>query len=189
MVSARKVDEFLQGAKLFKGQAYKWGGGHGAEMRNPGPVDCSGLIMQAAYKADMNLTGTASMQQRMGRRVGMKSLKPGDLVFRGNPAYHAGIYLGGGKVLHAPRTGSRVGIVDAGYFTSARRVFKGLTDSAKAKLQDLRTSFNKADVNRNNRLEPEELQQAPELRNFDTDGNGYLTWEALKNVFTRRQGY
>ena len=102
MFNASKVDNFINGAQRFKGQWYKWGGGHGGEMKKPGGVDCSGLVMQAGYKADLNLVGTASSQQDKGRAVSMKHLKPGDLVFSGNPAYHVGIYVGHGKVLHAP---------------------------------------------------------------------------------------
>jgi cell wall-associated NlpC family hydrolase len=37
---------------------------------------------------------------------------PGDLVFFGKPISHVAIYLGGNRMLHAPRTGSRVKIAD-----------------------------------------------------------------------------
>ena len=36
--------------------------------------------------------------------------KPGDLVTFGNPATHIGIYVGDGKMIHAPRTGDVVKI-------------------------------------------------------------------------------
>ena len=32
----------------------------------------------------------------------------GDLLFFGRPISHVGIYLGGGRMVHAPRSGSRV---------------------------------------------------------------------------------
>ena len=38
----------------------------------------------------------------------VSALQPGDLVFWGRPAYHVGIYVGGGKVLDAPHTGTDV---------------------------------------------------------------------------------
>ena len=40
-------------------------------------------------------------------------IKPGDLVFFGRPISHVGIYLGGGKMVHAPRSGSRVKVASA----------------------------------------------------------------------------
>jgi hypothetical protein len=89
-------------------------------------VDCSGLVQQAARLAGLNLDGTAATQQRKGRPVSMSQLQPGDLVFHGNPATHVGIYIGNGKVIHAPHTGDHVRIVDLHsyhYFDSARRVF------------------------------------------------------------------
>jgi cell wall-associated NlpC family hydrolase len=38
----------------------------------------------------------------------MSQLAPGDLVFRGNPIHHVGIYKGGGVVIHAPQSGQNV---------------------------------------------------------------------------------
>jgi len=70
-----------------------------------------------------NLDGTADMQQRRGKAVSMRELRPGDLVFVGRPATHVGIYIGQGKVLHAPRTGERVSIAPVRWFDNARRVF------------------------------------------------------------------
>lgn len=117
------AERFVEKAMAFKGQWYRYGGGHGPTMKKPGPVDCSGLVQQAARMMGRNLDGTAEMQQRMGRAVSMRELRPGDLVFVGRPATHVGIYIGEGKVLHAPRTGFRVSIAPVRWFDSARRVF------------------------------------------------------------------
>ena len=38
----------------------------------------------------------------MGTSVSQADLQPGDLVFFGSPAYHVGIYLGDGLMIHAP---------------------------------------------------------------------------------------
>ena len=115
------VDRFLMNAMRFMGQPYKWGGGHGATMRGPGPVDCSGLVQQAAQMAGIPLSGRARDMQARVKPIAMKDLKAGDLVFRGNPARHVGIYIGEGKVLHAPRTGEKVKITSAAGFESAGR--------------------------------------------------------------------
>jgi len=70
-----------------------------------------------------SIYGTARVLQRKGQPVSMNELKPGDLVFKGNPAYHTGIYIGDGKVIHAPRTGDVVKIVSVQGWDSARRIF------------------------------------------------------------------
>ncbi len=130
------VDRFLMNAMRFMGQPYKWGGGHGGTMGGPGPVDCSGLVQQAARMAGLNFDGTAAIQQRRAKPVALNALKPGDLVFRGNPASHVGIYIGDGKVLHSPKTGDVVKITTVNGFTSAGRpvAFDGLRPNPVAPL-------------------------------------------------------
>ena len=54
-----KADEFIRQAMRFMGQSYRWGGGHGGTMSAPGPVDCSGLVQQAARLAGVNLDGAS----------------------------------------------------------------------------------------------------------------------------------
>lgn len=119
------ADRFLEQAMRFRGQPYLWGGGHGGTMSAPGRVDCSGLVQQAARMSGINLDGTAAMQQDKGTAVQPfpGGLKPGDLVFKGNPAYHVGIYIGNGQVLHAPKTGDVVKVSSVDGWQSGRRVF------------------------------------------------------------------
>ncbi len=45
-----------------------------------------------------------------GQRVSRGDLQPGDLVFFGSPIHHVGIYVGGGMMIHSPRTGDVVKI-------------------------------------------------------------------------------
>ena len=70
--------------------------------------DCSGLTMRAYQAAGVSLPHSSSAQSRLGKKVSLKALKPGDLLFFGRPISHVGIYLGGGRMVHAPRSGSRV---------------------------------------------------------------------------------
>jgi cell wall-associated NlpC family hydrolase len=114
-------------ALRFQGQRYDWGGGH---SRRTGlqPVDCSGLVIQAARLCGLHLAeGRARDLQRRGTPVSLRHLRPGDLVFKGHPATHVGIYLGGGRVLHSPGRGKRVTQTGMHGWTSARRVESGRT--------------------------------------------------------------
>ena len=76
--------------------------------------DCSGLTMRAYQSAAVSLPRSSAAQSRLGKQVSTKSLKPGDLLFYGRPVSHVGMYIGGGKMVHAPRSGSRVKITTSG---------------------------------------------------------------------------
>jgi cell wall-associated NlpC family hydrolase len=86
------------------GKPYRWGGA------GPGSFDCSGLAMRAWAAGGVSLGHSTVSQQESGRRVSLSDLEPGDLVFWGSPAYHVGIYVGGGRILDAPHTGTVVQI-------------------------------------------------------------------------------
>ncbi|MFC9329075.1 C40 family peptidase [Kitasatospora sp. NPDC057015] len=95
------------------GTGYQWGGSctdpHGADPM--GRCDCSSL-MQMAYKAaGITLTRTTYTQVTEGTAVSAGALKPGDLLFTRGSALrpeHVGMFIGGGLVLHAPKTGDVV---------------------------------------------------------------------------------
>jgi len=70
--------------------------------------DCSGLTMRAYQSAGVSLPHSSAAQSRMGKSISFSQKKPGDLMFFGRPVSHVGIYLGGGRMVHAPRSGSRV---------------------------------------------------------------------------------
>jgi cell wall-associated NlpC family hydrolase len=84
--------------------------------------DCSGLTMRAYQSAGVNLPHSSAAQSRMGKSIPFNQKKPGDLLFFGRPVSHVGIYIGGGKMVHAPRSGSRVKIADASSLGSKRLV-------------------------------------------------------------------
>ncbi|MTA21372.1 MAG: peptidoglycan endopeptidase, partial [Actinobacteria bacterium] len=84
--------------------------------------DCSGLTMRAFQTAGVNLPHSSAAQSRMGKSIPFSQKKPGDLVFFGRPVSHVGIYIGGGKMVHAPRSGSRVKIASAASLGSKRLV-------------------------------------------------------------------
>ncbi|CAM5692018.1 hypothetical protein SVIOM342S_02828 [Streptomyces violaceorubidus] len=85
--------------------------------RDTGPhaFDCSGLT-QAAYRAaGVCLPRTTYAQIDAGRRVPRSELRPGDLVFFYSGISHVGIYVGNGRMIHAPNPSApvRVAPVDA----------------------------------------------------------------------------
>ena len=84
--------------------------------------DCSGLTMRAFQTAGVNLPHSSAAQSRMGKSISFSQKKPGDLLFFGRPVSHVGIYIGGGKMVHAPRSGSRVKIASASAMGSKRLV-------------------------------------------------------------------
>jgi cell wall-associated NlpC family hydrolase len=88
------------------GDPYVWG------AAGPGSWDCSGLTMGAWGAAGVGLPHSSSMQSGSGTRVSISQLQPGDLVFYYSPISHVAMYIGGGKIVHAPHSGSVVQIAD-----------------------------------------------------------------------------
>ena len=79
----------------------------------------------------VTLPRSAKELSRMGDKVALADLRPGDLVFFNTRRFafsHVGIYLGDNRFIHAPRRGREVEIatIDAGYwqkhFNGARRL-------------------------------------------------------------------
>lgn len=105
-------------AKQFLGTKYVWGG----DSLTKG-IDCSGLVQQVFKHFGISVPRVTYDQIGQGAPVNMKGLRPGDLVFfdtdgkRSGPD-HVGIYLGNGKMIHAPRPGKSVEIADItkGYY-------------------------------------------------------------------------
>ncbi|MET9863218.1 NlpC/P60 family protein [Streptomyces smyrnaeus] len=96
--SARAV-EFARGAL---GKPYVWGG------TGPSGYDCSGLTQAAWKAAGVSLPRTSYSQIHAGKRVSRGELAPGDLVFFYDSVSHVGLYIGGGRMIHAPRPGTAV---------------------------------------------------------------------------------
>jgi cell wall-associated NlpC family hydrolase len=76
----------------------------------PNSFDCSGLMLWAYAKAGVSLPRTSRAQSTFGTAVPRDQLQPGDLVFYYSPVSHVGMYLGDGKMVHAPDTGDVVKI-------------------------------------------------------------------------------
>ena len=80
-------------------------------MAEPGVgFDCSGLTSWAWAKAGVSMPHQSAMQYNSLPHVPISSAEPGDLIFYYSPISHVGIYLGGGKLVHAPNSGSVVNV-------------------------------------------------------------------------------
>ncbi|MCU7820546.1 C40 family peptidase [Kitasatospora sp. DSM 101779] len=98
----------LQFAYAQIGKPYEWG------ATGPGSFDCSGLTGAAWRAGGVSLPRVSQDQWNAGQHVAKSDLQPGDLVFFSN-LQHVGIYIGGGKMIHAPRTGKNVEILPIDY--------------------------------------------------------------------------
>jgi cell wall-associated NlpC family hydrolase len=83
----------------------------------PNSFDCSGLTMMAWNAAGVSLPHNAAMQQSDIPSVSLSALQPGDLIFFGDPAFHVGMYIGGGNMIQAPHTGADVEITPVSYMS------------------------------------------------------------------------
>ena len=115
----------LNHGKKFIGTPYVWGGA------SPKGFDCSGLVHYLYQKQGVSIPRNS--REQFSRLPVASNPQPGDLVFfrRNGVINHVGLYLGGGKMLHAPQTGSKVRIEDMGRpnwkrrYAGARRALKG----------------------------------------------------------------
>jgi cell wall-associated NlpC family hydrolase len=87
------------------GDIYVWA------AAGPTRWDCSGLTLRAFQKAGVSLPHHSGSQFKYGKQVAYSNLKPGDLLFFGKPISHVSIYMGGGKMVQAPRAGKKVEVV------------------------------------------------------------------------------
>ena len=101
------------------GDPYVWG------ASGPDAFDCSGLMQYAYSAAGVSLPHSSASQSRMGTPVSRDQLQPGDLVFFYSPVSHVGMYIGGGKMVHASTSGQPVKVASLdsmGSYNSARRI-------------------------------------------------------------------
>jgi len=138
-------------AKNYLGLPYVWGG-----VSLETGADCSGFVQQVYKHFGISLPRVTYDQIGEGAAVGIKGLRPGDLVFFDTAAKegpdHVGIYLGDGKMIHTPRPGKSVEIADMtkGYymdrFMGGRRISGVHATGASA-----------SDYEQSPKLTPEEL--------------------------------
>jgi cell wall-associated NlpC family hydrolase len=90
----------LAGTALsLRGVPYVSGGG------TPAGFDCSGLVQYVFGQHGVSMPREAREQFRVGEKVDLEEIQPGDLVFFTTVApgaSHVGIALGGDQFVHAP---------------------------------------------------------------------------------------
>ncbi|MFE2583476.1 NlpC/P60 family protein [Streptomyces sp. NPDC059378] len=117
------------------GTPYLWGGNGTADQG--GRFDCSGLTKASYASVGITLPRVANDQYNAGPHPKRSELLPGDLVFFSHDLsdsraiHHVGIYVGGGYMIDAPRTGAviRFDPIDNSEYFGATRVTE---DGAKA---------------------------------------------------------
>ncbi len=104
-----QADEVVMYAFSLMGDDYRYGGDD-----PEGGLDCSGLVSYVYRNAaGIKLPHNASEIAQMGRVIDPSALRPGDLVFfntMDRPYSHVGIYIGGGRFIHAPNSNRKITI-------------------------------------------------------------------------------
>jgi cell wall-associated NlpC family hydrolase len=115
-----KASVVINAALSRVGKPYVYG------AAGPNSFDCSGLMLWAYAKVGMSLPHYTGAQYEMGTRISsLSQARPGDILFFYPDLGHNGMYIGNGKMVHAPRSGKNVEVVDLAQYWSGQ--FSGAT--------------------------------------------------------------
>ncbi len=87
------------------GVPYRWGGASPASG-----FDCSGLVYWAYGRLGVPVPHSSYALYGLGRNVARSRLRSGDVLFFSGLG-HVGLYIGRGRMVHAPNSGRTVEIV------------------------------------------------------------------------------
>ena len=96
----------VRDALSMRGIPYRWG-----EETPERGFDCSGLVQYVYGRHGINLPRTAYLMAHALPELDSGMRQPGDLVFfntTGKPYSHVGIYMGGGRFVHASSSKGQV---------------------------------------------------------------------------------
>ena len=122
-------EKMIDEANKYIGVPYVWGATYDKDRA----FDCSSLVQWVIKKSyGITVPRTTAMQyDAWGKymKKNVRNAKPGDLLyFKTRPntiVSHVAIYLGGGKMLHAPKRNTKVRIQD---FEDYSKIFVGYVD-------------------------------------------------------------
>jgi cell wall-associated NlpC family hydrolase len=97
------------------GVPYRWGG------ESPSGFDCSGLVRWTYLQVGVELPHNSYALYGWGRRVPRSDMEPGDVLFFEGLG-HVGLYVGGGRMVHAPYSGRDVEVVPLADWYGSRLV-------------------------------------------------------------------
>lgn len=115
---AGRGDRIVSLAMNYVGYRYRYGG------TTPNGFDCSGFVYYVYNKSGVSLSRDMNVQWTSGARISQANLQPGDILFWSNTykrgLSHVGIYIGGGKFVHAENesTGVVVSSMNTAYWAS-----------------------------------------------------------------------
>ncbi|MFT6055549.1 MAG: cell wall-associated NlpC family hydrolase [Roseivirga sp.] len=114
-----KSDIVIQSARSYIGTPYKYGGTTRVGM------DCSALLYNSFQSVRIQLPRTSADQSRLGAKIKIKDLRPGDMVFfatgkRKNEITHAGIVsaVRGKADIRFIHASSSLGVIESNLFST-----------------------------------------------------------------------
>jgi cell wall-associated NlpC family hydrolase len=128
VVTDEEINDLVMYAMSLTETPYRYGGNDSDEG-----FDCSGFV-EHVYKNTLKITlpRTSTEMSDKGKSIRDSRLRPGDLVFfntRHQAYSHVGIYVGEGKFIHSPKSGSQIQVTSmkdgywANRYDGARRVY------------------------------------------------------------------
>jgi Cell wall-associated hydrolases (invasion-associated proteins) len=112
--------KLVQYALGFKGNPYVWGG-----TSLTRGTDCSGFTQSIFRNYGISIPRTSRTQAVSGKKISLKNMKIGDLVFYGHRGIinHVAIYIGNGKVISASSVKYGIRVTSYNY----RQPYKAVT--------------------------------------------------------------
>jgi probable lipoprotein NlpC len=115
----RKSDIVIQTAKSYMGTPYKYGGTTRVGM------DCSALLYHSFRSVNLQLPRTSEDQSKLGEKIKIKDLRPGDMVFfatgeKKNEITHAGIVTAvvGNSDIRFIHASTSLGVTESNLFST-----------------------------------------------------------------------